>query len=77
MPYGPRKRWQVGCNTARSEEQRQDANPTHVAASHKLDYGSETIAPWMRMFHVTDSDGYRIYFAFTVDAVHGNTWYGT
>ena len=32
--------------------------------------------PWMRMFHVTDPDGNRIYFAFTEDAVHGNPWAG-
>ena len=29
---------------------------------------------WMDMFHVVDEDGNRIYFAFTDEKTHGNTW---
>ena len=55
-----------------------DLNAHHLRTTEWGANPSDIKRPsWMDMFHVVDSDGNRVYFAFTDDKVHGNPWTGS
>ena len=75
LPQNDADRKSVGCMKIYFRVEDLEAHHRRVSA-WGADVGKIKDRPWMRMFWVKDTDGHRIYFAFTDDAVHGNPWSG-